>query len=1079
MRELLFSAITDRLDADGRARGLDILRAVRANFEALVKWAFRERCTRNPDDDSLRTKARTLGFELAGNRCADATVQTWDLLCAVVHTPDSVNERIPSESAYVEALCAVYELHLRVTGVEEAARDDELEHFREQVSSFPVALEPAAQRDPPNTTPFLRLVVEAVEQRPNGSWVLTGKWLPDGHDVRIHWDGGRPPKGIEPLMRVGVHQITCTARRHYKAGRQTIVVVEPDLMLPVKYLSESIVGTWETFLAKQLLSPPPGPANEHILVGELVERVVIRCLVHHESLEQAEQRVREESAERYEGVTLVQNEKPRKSNIASLLTHLGKATASSEIPYLSPQQGVEGNVDLATTHSSVKYLEIKSSAPFKPKPGQTASPKHDRQVRWYQLLQADVDGVKPQTHHVFYAGVKANNAPLVSIEHSRHQVTEAHHDRNEVVCALLAIKARLEKAAADDVTLFAGADLGYPEEKQWLDSARARWKTAPRELRILWRWLVEFGVREELARATGLHANEGTAARSDLWLLDLDAKLERGDTTSPGKVRATTRDTLTIAFDTPRQDALRQDDRVVVIDPSRPEVWRGILSDGSLSSASPTEVVVRLDRPIEGSFCIPADMEVRIERKVYGLSWTLLGTLQHLFMQPKPARTLIGLLEPTSNSQRPIPSENLLEGLEGNQREALIRACQADRGFLIQGPPGSGKTKLVIARLAYHAAATARGCVVLTQTHRAAEEAFEAIKTLYEHRGEPADSVVRITNNVVSANARVVVCTLQRYARIPSRPENHLLIVDEASQIKDGDLLGVLCLFSRFVLVGDHRQLPPICSLDEEHIPEAPEELRELGFSMPHRSTFERLWFTPTWAEMRIQLTHHYRMHADIAATIEHAYDAALIPSKLHQSLPADDGTLQALGRVLHIPSEGDPKNKTHDGEVESVVKLCRRIKAEHPQYEIMVATPWRRQVVRIRQALQEAQLEVKQVDTVERLQGGECDVIIISMATTSLAGVRSPASEGLDGSELHNVDRKLLVALSRAKELVVLLAHDQLRDDDDRLGGGQPGSHYRTVLRDHATRVIWNGDNLVPWGADPFQRHQVPESVR
>ncbi|MBL7991156.1 MAG: hypothetical protein JNN25_06940, partial [Candidatus Kapabacteria bacterium] len=57
-------------------------------------------------------------------------------------------------------------------------------------------------------------------------------------------------------------------------------------------------------------------------------------------------------------------------------------------------------------------------------------------------------------------------------------------------------------------------------------------------------------------------------------------------------------------------------------------------------------------------------------------------------------------------------------------------------------------------------------------------------------------------------------------------------------------------------------------------------------------------------------------------------------------------------------------------------------------------------------------------IDTVERYQGSERDIIILSFAVNFPSQVRSIQSLSLDGS----IDRKLNVALTRARERMIAL---------------------------------------------------------
>jgi DNA replication ATP-dependent helicase Dna2 len=163
-------------------------------------------------------------------------------------------------------------------------------------------------------------------------------------------------------------------------------------------------------------------------------------------------------------------------------------------------------------------------------------------------------------------------------------------------------------------------------------------------------------------------------------------------------------------------------------------------------------------------------------------------------------------------------------------------------------------------------------------------------------------------------------------------------------------------------------------------------------------------------------------MHCSIAECITHAYNKPLIPAHSRQSIQSGTDIL-AGHRLLWIPSGGDTDGKTHPQEVTRVIQLTRILLKTWQPEQIGIITPWRAQVAQIRHALHEAELPDVTADTVDRFQGSEKDVILFSVAVGNsqpLDGATSIMEERLD------VDRKLLVALSRAKEQVIVLGHQQ-----------------------------------------------------
>ena len=88
---------------------------------------------------------------------------------------------------------------------------------------------------------------------------------------------------------------------------------------------------------------------------------------------------------------------------------------------------------------------------------------------------------------------------------------------------------------------------------------------------------------------------------------------------------------------------------------------------------------------------------------------------------------------------------------------------------------------------------------------------------------------------------------------------------------------------------------------------------------------------------------------------------------------------------------------------------------------DVAVITPFRRQVRLIRETVKnKIESELPLIDTVERLQGQDVDLIIISMVTTSPAYYRSVRGFLLNRNRLN-------VMISRAKKKVLILKSDMI----------------------------------------------------
>jgi DNA replication ATP-dependent helicase Dna2 len=240
--------------------------------------------------------------------------------------------------------------------------------------------------------------------------------------------------------------------------------------------------------------------------------------------------------------------------------------------------------------------------------------------------------------------------------------------------------------------------------------------------------------------------------------------------------------------------------------------------------------------------------------------------------------------------------------------------------------------------------------------------------------------------------APIVAATAHRASTAPFLRTRsfEMAIVDEAGQLTEPLTLGLILRAKRFVLIGDDRQLPPVV------------RTRGLQYSM-----FERLkrQHAPTMLDVQ------YRMHPEIMDVCNRLfYDGRLragIPASARR--PPDDIP------VTFIPVEVESGNdeRKNEAEASAVVELVNTYIRDYrvPPESIGVVSPFRAQVVLMRQRLTGTGVSV---DTVERFQGGERDIMILSF-------VRSR------GTGFVFDERRLNVAITRARRKLVLVAHPDL----------------------------------------------------
>lgn len=145
------------------------------------------------------------------------------------------------------------------------------------------------------------------------------------------------------------------------------------------------------------------------------------------------------------------------------------------------------------------------------------------------------------------------------------------------------------------------------------------------------------------------------------------------------------------------------------------------------------------------------------------------------------------------------------------------------------------------------------------------------------------------------------------------------------------------------------------------------------------------------------------------------------------QFLPPDTGWPTARILFANIANPSKTGFKTNEMEADLVVSMVDKIRAAYlkaginmHEHSIGIITPYRAQIALIRSKMKET--NHLQIDTVERFQGGAKDIIIISLVTNRSSQLRTLVSLSSDG-----VDRKLNVALTRAREQIIVIGNEDI----------------------------------------------------
>ena len=415
-----------------------------------------------------------------------------------------------------------------------------------------------------------------------------------------------------------------------------------------------------------------------------------------------------------------------------------------------------------------------------------------------------------------------------------------------------------------------------------------------------------------------------------------------------------------------------------------------------------------------------------------------------------PASAVLDLLRrlrPRLRDGATWPSE---EERSTNLIEAIARTVRAlDGSYLaVQGPPGTGKTYTgshVIADLVasgWKVGVVAQSHAVVENMLRAVEKAGVAPDQIGKKPANDTPAVVDdpdrswvplkdertftsfFARHAAADDGYVVGGTAWDFASVRKLPEGgyDLLVVDEAGQFALANTLAVARAARNVMLLGDPQQLPQV----SQGIHPEPVETSALGWLMGDHTTLpDGLGFF---------LAQSWRMHPAVCAAVSRlSYEDRLTSRPGTAELRSLDGVGPGVRTVL-VEHHGNAT--VSDAEADEVVAQVTALvgrrwqdpAAKPPEdrpltaADILVVAAYNAQVDAIRRRLDRVGLQETRVGTVDKFQGQEAPVAIVSFAASSAAEV--PRGIGF----LLNRNR-VNVAVSRAKHHAVIIRSPALVD--------------------------------------------------
>ncbi|MFC9351449.1 TM0106 family RecB-like putative nuclease [Arthrobacter sp. NPDC057013] len=364
---------------------------------------------------------------------------------------------------------------------------------------------------------------------------------------------------------------------------------------------------------------------------------------------------------------------------------------------------------------------------------------------------------------------------------------------------------------------------------------------------------------------------------------------------------------------------------------------------------------------------------------------------------------------------------------------AITQALEhLDSSYLaVQGPPGTGKTYVgsqVIARLVeagWKVGVVAQSHAVVenmlcTAIEKAGVDRAVVAKKLSQPHDVPwtcvaDEDVARLLDGDAGCLVGGTAWTMTgKY--VPSGSLD-LLVIDEAGQYSLANTLAVARSAKRLLLLGDPQQLPQVTQGSH---PEPVDE-SALGWLSAGHATMP--------AELGYFLADSWRMHPELCRKVSVlSYDGRL-ESAPAASLRHLDGVTPGVDTVL-VPHAGNTTSSAE--EAAAIVGLARehiglkwtpgrdepirRLEAK----DILVVAAYNAQVQTIQHALDQEGLSEVRVGTVDKFQGQQAPVVLVSMGCSAIA-------EAPRGAEFLLNRNRINVAVSRGQWRAVIVRSPEL----------------------------------------------------
>ncbi|UKK67471.1 ATP-binding protein [Prevotella communis] len=863
-------------------------------------------------------------------------------------------------------------------------------------------------------------------------------------------DGGRDFAYLQKILREGMqlNLLDCHYDEKIVPG---LIVVEPDFMLDISSLAACFTAYGHHPLLYTVSRLKPRPNTQATLLGNFAG-TALDDIIHNPqvTLQQSLQRSYREQADRFAACEDF-NKESFEQAAAAQMENIRQTTSilNSEFlihnsllepSFVCEHLGLQGRVDLMTADMSL-LVEQKSGKNQKIEyqshdaHGLQLESHYVQLLLYYGILRYNFNKSDNQVDTRLLYSRYAPEKGLIAVNYYRTLFREAIKLRNQIVATELLIArdgfGRIIPLLNADIIYKGVARDGYfhryilPE----LLTLNSYLLTLDSLERAYYERMMTFVYREQRAQKLGsseqtLHHAGGCS--SDLWLMPLNEKQEQGNIIMPLHIIKREKtdpdggyNRITLRFsNVPNASPLgtlnfRKGDMIYLYQyDEEPNVRKSILYKGSIEDIHDGKVIIQLNdgQQNESVFAL-SDKTWAIEHggSDVGTNSNIRSIHQFIQSSPQKKALLLGQRTPEADT-----SLTLSQSYSPYYDDILLKVKQARDYFLLVGPPGTGKTSMALRFMVEEElkGIDTSSILLMAYTNRAVDE----IRSMLEDAGLADDERI-LTGTTSMMQARPFLLEGRHFS---------LAIVDEASQVLEPGLIGLLSSdqIDRFVLVGDHKQLPAVVQQNPEEARIDDPLLRSIGLNDCRQSLFQRLynWEVQQQRTQFIGTLHRQgRMHPDVASfASNHFYHAWLQPVPL----PHQQET--AIGYDLPSQDAIDDILKTHRivffDSTPNTIDLALRIRRFYgerfnPEKTLGIIVTYRHQIAAIREVLPDIS-----IDTVERYQGSQRDVIIYDVGVSRQYQLDFLTASTFTDDEGQTVDRKLNVALTRARKQMIIV---------------------------------------------------------